>query len=73
MANMKEMRNTYRVFAGKPEIRDESLGIPRRRCEVSIKIDLGEMVLEDMDWVHLAHDRGLYLDIVNTIMKLRVS
>jgi hypothetical protein len=44
---------------GNQKLGVESLGIPRHRYEVSIKIDLGEMVLEDVDWVHLAHDRGL--------------
>jgi hypothetical protein len=37
-----ESRGAYRVIVGKPEVR-RPLGIPRRRWEYNIKMDLGEV------------------------------
>jgi hypothetical protein len=33
------------------------MGSPRRRWEDNIRIDLGEIGQEGVDWVHLAQDR----------------
>ena len=41
-ARMEEKRHPYRLWWGKPE-GQKSLGIPRRRCENNIKVDLKEM------------------------------
>jgi hypothetical protein len=32
---------------------EESLGRPRRRWKGNIKIDFGEIVLKNMDWIHM--------------------
>jgi hypothetical protein len=40
---MREKRNAYRVFVGKPEGK-RPLGRPRRRWEVNIKMDLREIM-----------------------------
>jgi hypothetical protein len=36
--------------------RKRPLGRPRRRCVDDIKIDLGEMGWDGMDWIHLSQD-----------------
>jgi hypothetical protein len=38
----------------------------------NIKIDLGEVGLDDMDWIGLAQDRDKYRALVNAAMNLRV-
>jgi hypothetical protein len=39
---MRENRNTYRLFVGKPEGK-KPLGRPRRRWVDNIRLDLGEL------------------------------
>jgi hypothetical protein len=53
---MGEGKGEYRVLVGKPEGKS-SLGRPRRKWEVNIKIDLQEMGCEVMDWIELAQNR----------------
>jgi hypothetical protein len=68
---MAEMRNTYRIFVGKPEGK-RSLGRPRHRGEGNIRMDVREIGWEGVDWMHLAQDRDHWRPLVNTIMNLRV-
>jgi hypothetical protein len=42
---------------GKPE-RKRPLGRPRRRWKDNTTMDLKEIVWEDVEWMHLAEDRG---------------
>jgi hypothetical protein len=49
------MRNAYKILVGKPE-RRKSVGRSRRRGEDNIKMDVREIVLEGVDWIHLAQD-----------------
>jgi hypothetical protein len=65
--SMGKMRNAYEILVGKSE-RKRPLGRPRRRWEDNIKEDLREIVLDSVDWVHLAYDKAL----VNMVMNLRV-
>jgi hypothetical protein len=51
------MRNAYSVFVGKPE-GSRPLQRRRRRWEDNIKMYLREIEWEDVDWIHLAQDRG---------------
>jgi hypothetical protein len=44
------------------------LGIPRRRWEDNIKMDLQEVEYGDKDWIELAQDRA----VLNVVMNLRV-
>jgi hypothetical protein len=45
-----ELRNTLKIFFGKPE-RERSLGRPRRRREDNIKTDLMETEWEGVNWI----------------------
>jgi hypothetical protein len=49
-------RNAYRILVGKPE-GERPLGRPRRRWVDNIKIDLGGIGWDGVDWIDLAHDR----------------
>jgi len=55
----------------KPE-RKRRLGISENRNEDSIKMYVKEGECEDIDWIHLALDTFQLLDLVNTVMNLRV-
>jgi hypothetical protein len=48
------------------------LGRSRRRFEDNVRLDLGEIEWEGVDWMHLAQDRDQWLAFVNTVMNLRV-
>jgi hypothetical protein len=54
---MGESRGVCRVLVGKPE-GNRPLGRPRRRWEDNIKVDLQEVVYEDMDWIDGTCDCG---------------
>jgi hypothetical protein len=56
---------------GKPEGK-KPLGRPRRWWEDNIKIELGEMGWDGMDWINLTQDRDQRRALVNTLMNLRV-
>jgi hypothetical protein len=58
-------------LAGKAE-RKRPLGRSRRRWEENIRMDLGEMGREGVDWMHLPQDRDQWWAVVNTVMNLRV-
>jgi hypothetical protein len=49
---MSEMRNAYKIFVRKPE-GNRPLRRPRHRWEDNIRMDLGEIVWEGMDWIHM--------------------
>jgi hypothetical protein len=38
----------------------------------NIKMDLGEIGWDGMDWIDLVQDRDKWRDLVNTVMNLRV-
>jgi hypothetical protein len=48
-----EMRIGCKVLVGKPQGKTP-LGRPRRRWNDNIKMDLREIGLQDLDWIHLA-------------------
>jgi hypothetical protein len=66
-----EVRGAYNILVGRPEGR-RPLGKPRRRWEDNIKMDLREIVFEDVDRIHWARDRDRWRALVNTVMNLRV-
>jgi hypothetical protein len=53
-----EKRNAYRILVGKPEGK-RPLGRPRRRWVHNIRMDLGEIEWNGVDWIDLAQDRDL--------------
>jgi hypothetical protein len=71
VARMGEGRDVYRILVGKPKGK-RPLGIPRRRWEDNIKMDLREIGIDGMNWIRLAQDRIKWRAFVNTVMNLRV-
>jgi hypothetical protein len=71
VACMVEGGNVYRVLVGKPEGKRP---LERRRCrwEDGIKMDLREIGLEGVEWIHLAQDRDRWRAVVNAVMSPRV-
>jgi len=56
LERMAEIRNAYNIFIGEPEGKIPRVR-PRRRWEGNIRIELREIVWEDMDWIQLAQGR----------------
>jgi hypothetical protein len=56
---------------GKPDGK-RPLGRPKRRWVDNIKINLGEIRWDGMDWINLAKDRDQWRALVNTVMTHRV-
>jgi hypothetical protein len=56
---------------GRKTYRKETLGRPGHGWE-NIKIDHKEMGSEDVDRIHLAHDRDHWRALVNALMNLQV-
>jgi hypothetical protein len=71
VARMGDNRVVSRLLVGKPE-GNRPFGRPRHSWEDNIKMDLQEVVCEDMDWIELAQDRGRWRALVNEAMNLRV-
>jgi hypothetical protein len=71
VARKEEERKSYKVLMGKPEGK-RPLGRPRRRWEVGIRTDLGEIGLGCVDWIRLAQDRDRWRAVVSAVMNLPV-
>jgi hypothetical protein len=56
-ARMGEKWSVYRLLVGKPEGK-RPLGRPRRRWVDNIRMDLGEVRWDGVDWIGLAQDRN---------------
>jgi hypothetical protein len=48
------------------------LGIPRRRWEDNIKLNLREIWVDVANWIQLTQDRVQWRAFLNTVMNLRV-
>ena len=68
---MGERRSVYRGLVRNPEGK-RPLGIPRRRWEDNIKMELQEVGCGGMEWIELAQDRDRWRALVNAVMFLRV-
>jgi hypothetical protein len=66
-----EKRNAYRLLLRKPEGK-RPLGRPRRRWVDNIRMNLGEVGWDDVDWIGLAKDRNRWRALVNSVLNLRV-
>jgi hypothetical protein len=72
VARIGEKRNVYRLLMGKPEGREGGKEDPRRRWVDNIRLDLGEVVSGDVDWIGLAKDRNnRRRALVNSELNLR--
>jgi hypothetical protein len=71
VARIGDMRNTYRILVGNPE-RKRPLATRWRRWKYNIKMDVLEISLEDVDWIHMARNRDRWQVLVITVMNLRV-
>jgi hypothetical protein len=56
---------------GKPEGK-RPLGRPRHRWLGNIKMNLGEIGWDGMDWIDVAQNRNQWRALVNMVMNLRV-
>jgi hypothetical protein len=70
-ARMSEKMNAYRILMGNPEGK-RPLGGPRYRWVDNVRIDLGEIRWDDVDWIDVAEDRDQWRSLVNTILNFRV-
>jgi hypothetical protein len=68
---MGEGRGVYMVLVGRPEGK-RPLGSPRHRWENNIKMDLREIRIDGVNWIHLAWDRVQWQAFVNMVMNLCV-
>ena len=71
VARMEQSRNEYRVVVPKTEGM-KPLGRPRRRLEDIIKMDLGKVDCDPVDWRALAEVRRQWRSYVRTLLNLRV-
>jgi hypothetical protein len=69
---MGDMTNAFKIWVGKSEGK-RPLGRPRRRWEDNIRVHLGKIGWEGVDWMHLTQDRDQWWAVVNTVMNLRVT
>jgi len=69
VARMRQIRNAYKILAGKPE-RKKSLVRPRHRWEDNIKIYLRETLWEGVDWILLTQDVSKWRELLNTGINL---
>jgi hypothetical protein len=67
---MGEKRNAYRLLVGKPGGR-RPLGRPKRGWVDNIRMDLGEVGWDDVDWIGLAEDRNRWRALLNSVLNLR--
>ena len=68
---MKQLRNAYRILVGKPEGK-RPLGMPRRRWEDNIRMDLREVGCDPGEWIYLTEDRDQWRAYVRAVMNLLV-
>jgi hypothetical protein len=69
VARMGVGRNVYRFLVANPDA-ERLLGRPRSRWEDGIKMDLRDICLRGVEWVHLAQDRDRWRAVVNAVMNL---
>jgi hypothetical protein len=73
-------RNAYRLLVGRPEGKrplgrpegKRPLGRLRRRWVDNIRMDLGEVGWDDVDWIGVAQDRKRWRVLVNSVLNLWV-
>jgi hypothetical protein len=71
VARMGEERGVHRVLVGKHEGKRPK-GIPKRRWEDNVKMDVQEVGGSRGDWMELAQDRDRWRALVSTVKNFRV-
>jgi hypothetical protein len=71
VARMREMRNAYNIFIRISEGK-KSRERPTCRWEDNIRMDLGEIEWEVVDWIHLATDTDQCRVLENKVMNVPV-
>jgi hypothetical protein len=71
VTRMGKKRNAYRFMVRKPEGK-RPLGRPTHRKVDIVRMDLGEVGWDDVDWIGLAKDRNRWRALVNSVLNLRV-
>ena len=71
VARMEEGRSVFKILTGKPTGK-RPLSRPRRRWEDNIRLDLGEIGINAVNWVDSAQDRNYWRDLVNAALNLGV-
>jgi hypothetical protein len=66
-----ERISACRILTEKPEGKIR-LGRHKRRWKDNIKMELKELELCDVDWIHVDQDRDQWRALVNTVMNFRV-
>jgi hypothetical protein len=70
-SRMGGKRNAYRLLVGKPEGK-RPLGRPGSRWVDNVRMDLGVVGWDDVDWIGLAQDRNRWRALVNSVLNLRI-
>jgi hypothetical protein len=61
----------YRILVGKSK-GNRPLRRLNRRWEDGVRMDLGEIGWEGLEWIHLHQDRDQWQALVDAVMNLRV-
>jgi hypothetical protein len=64
---MGDKRNAYRLLVRRPKEK-RPLGRPRHRWVDNIRMDLGEIGWDGVDWIGLAQERNKWRALVNVVM-----
>jgi hypothetical protein len=72
VARMDNMRNSYKIFVGKPEWK-RTLRRPMSIWKYDTRVEVMEIEWEGVDWIHLAQDGDQWRGLVNTVMNFRVA
>ena len=73
VARMEQSRNAYKVLVGKPEGK-RSLGMPRRKWEDNMKMDLRRwVVILEIGWLLLKIGTNGEFIIIRAVMNLLVT
>ena len=67
IARMEEGRSAFKILTGK-----RPLGMPRRRWEDNIRMDLEEIGINEGNWVYSAQDRNCWRALGNAALNLWV-
>ena len=71
VARIEEGRSAFKILKGKPTGK-RPLGMPWRRWDDNIRMDLEEIGIKAGNWVGLTEDRDYWRALVNAALNLRV-